>query len=158
MLLSKRSLYGIRAALLIAERSDDVFVPAGEISRQLRVSRHYLPKVLKELTRAGITRSSRGPNGGIALCRPPADITLTEIIAAVEGSPTPEECPLSVDSCTATTPCDFCERLRAAQSQFSGLFDETTLADVHLCSPLFSAKQDRLSVSPQSSTTADSRP
>jgi Rrf2 family nitric oxide-sensitive transcriptional repressor len=157
MLLSKRSLYGIRAALLMASRADRSYLPASEISRRLGVSAHYLPKVLQDLTRAGITRSSRGPNGGIALRRPPADITLNEIIAAVEGTPDPAECPLSIDDCSPSDPCHFCQRLRAAQNQFTGLFDETTLADVRLCSRLLERDAERIDVSPRQPTPARSR-
>ena len=134
MLLSKRTVYGIRAALLMAsQRGQASYLPAREISSRLGISYHYLPKVLQELTRAGITQSLRGPNGGVALARSPGDITLTEIIAAIEGHHTPVACPLADEACSTADPCEFCRRWSLARNHVDALFDETTLADVRRC-------------------------
>jgi Rrf2 family protein len=133
MLLSKRSLYGIRAALFMAAQPGSAYISVREISARLGISQHYLPKVLQDLTRAGITRSHRGPAGGIALTRPPADITLREIIVAVEGIPHPDQCPIAISQCSAEDPCTFCRRWKAARDRCGDLFDETTIADVNEC-------------------------
>ncbi len=159
MLLSKRCLYGIRASLFMASMPETRYVPAKEMSAQLGISEHYLPKVLQDLTRAGITRSSRGPHGGIALSRSPEEITLAEIVRAIDGSPHLPECPLHVSGCSADDPCAFCQKWAGAQSDFASLLEETTVADVRLCAdhpvrpatpglPLFHAKKTQSELLP----------
>ncbi len=154
MLLSKRSVYGIRAALLMASHHDaSPYLPAREISSRLGISHHYLPKVLQELTRAGITQSLRGPNGGVALKRPPADITLRDIVAAIEGNQSPVSCPLSGEVCSPADPCDFCKGWSSARRQVNTLFDETTLADVRRCMNMLETSRSRATANVAQKTT-----
>jgi Rrf2 family protein len=60
-------------------------VSVGEISTALNISFHFLTKILQQLTSANLTHSHRGPNGGIALARPADEISLYDIIVAVDG-------------------------------------------------------------------------
>lgn len=60
-------------------------VSVGEISTELNISFHFLTKILQQLTSANLTHSHRGPNGGIALARPASEISLYDIIVAVDG-------------------------------------------------------------------------
>jgi Rrf2 family iron-sulfur cluster assembly transcriptional regulator len=60
-------------------------VSVGEISTALNISFHFLTKILQQLTSANLTHSHRGPNGGIALARSASDISLHDIIVAVDG-------------------------------------------------------------------------
>lgn len=60
-------------------------VSVGEISSALNISFHFLTKILQQLTSANLTHSHRGPNGGIALARPADEISLYDIIVAVDG-------------------------------------------------------------------------
>lgn len=152
MLLSKRCVYGIRATLFMASRSRASFVSAREISRKLGISEHYLPKVLQDLTRAGITRSYRGPNGGVSLSRPPSEITLSQIIRALEGLPSSTDCPLAIDDCRADTPCTFCNRWISACNQLDGLFEDTTIADVQECTNLDTTDATRVEPAESSRT------
>jgi len=65
----------------------------------LKVSEHHLAKVHQRLVHAGIVRAVRGPNGGFTLARPATEISLLEIVEAVEGPFRPSRCLLGRPKC-----------------------------------------------------------
>jgi Rrf2 family transcriptional regulator, cysteine metabolism repressor len=85
MRLSIKGDYGVRAMLDLAERVGQGPVQSEGIARRQAISEAYLDQLLTLLRRAGLVRSTRGPRGGHELSRPPQDITLTEVLGALEG-------------------------------------------------------------------------
>ena len=77
--------YGMAAVAYIAERHEQGPVLAKEISEEHSIPVEYLLKILQQLVRAGILRSKRGTRGGFSLAKPPKNVTLLEIIEAVNG-------------------------------------------------------------------------
>ena len=77
--------YGMAAVAYIAERHKERPVLAKEISEEYSIPVEYLLKILQQLVRASILRSKRGPQGGFSLAKPPKNVTLLEIIEAVNG-------------------------------------------------------------------------
>ena len=69
----------------LAERLGQGPVQSESIARRQSISEAYLDQLLTLLRRAGLVRSVRGPRGGHELARPPAQITLTEMLTALEG-------------------------------------------------------------------------
>jgi Rrf2 family protein len=86
MRLSMKGDYGVRAMLDLAERYGQGPVQSEAIAKRQEVSEAYLDQLLALLRRAGLVRSVRGPRGGHALARPAGEITLTEVLGALEGS------------------------------------------------------------------------
>jgi Rrf2 family iron-sulfur cluster assembly transcriptional regulator len=77
--LSKATIYGLRALIYVASRSDgDRYVNIGEISTELDISFHFLTKTFQVLTQNGILESHRGPHGGVLLKKPMDQIFLIE--------------------------------------------------------------------------------
>jgi Rrf2 family protein len=85
MRLSTRGRYAIRAASNLAGRAEYGPVALKTIAREEHIPPRYLEQLMNRMRRSGILRSSRGPGGGYVLTRPPSDITLGEIISAIEG-------------------------------------------------------------------------
>jgi Rrf2 family protein len=83
----------------ILASSVDKLVSNQEIAARLKVSEHHLAKVHQHLVKAGIARAVRGPSGGFALARPASEITLLEIVEAVEGPLRPSQCLLGRPKC-----------------------------------------------------------
>ncbi len=83
MLLSKTCSYGIRAAIYIAVQKDQQYVPIKEISETLKISFHFLTKILQILTKKGIIESIKGPGGGVGLRIDPSEISILDIIYAI---------------------------------------------------------------------------
>jgi len=84
--LSAKSIYGLRATLLLAEYHQQGRLSIREIAGRRNIPRQYLEQIFNRLTRAGIIKSVRGKFGGYQLARPPADLKVSEIIAALEGA------------------------------------------------------------------------
>lgn len=105
MLLSKTCSYGIRAAIYIAVQKDLRYVPIKEIAETLKISFHFLTKILQILTKKGIIESSKGPGGGVGLRIDPSEISILDIIYAIDSSDIFKECVLGLPGCSKENPC-----------------------------------------------------
>jgi Rrf2 family protein len=85
MRISRTVDYGLIAAVFIAQNCEDGHVMAKKISEAYDLPLNYLSQVMKQLVRAGILTSQRGPKGGFNLTRPAKEITMLEIIEAIDG-------------------------------------------------------------------------
>lgn len=78
--------YGVRAMLDLAERQGQGPIQSESIAHRQGISEAYLDQLLTLLRRAGLVRSVRGPRGGHELARPADQITLIEVMNALEGN------------------------------------------------------------------------
>ena len=85
MKVSTRGDYAARALLSLALHEVDHPTSVKEIAERTNLPQPYLEQILLQVKGAGIVRSKRGVGGGYVLARPPAEISLAEIVAAVEG-------------------------------------------------------------------------
>ena len=85
MRVSAKSDYALRALIEIESRSDGAPVSAEELGRLQDIPHGFLQAILADLRRAGIVMSVRGQSGGWRLARPAADVTVADIIRAVDG-------------------------------------------------------------------------
>src|SRR5213080_2626452 len=84
MRLSARADYALRAAVELAASSGD-HTTAEQLARAQNIPAKFLEAILTQLRRAGLVRSQRGPEGGFWLARPASEISLADIIRAVDG-------------------------------------------------------------------------
>lgn len=85
MRISAKVDYAVRAAVELAAASDDRPVKAERIATAQGIPLNFLENILGELRHAGIVRSHRGAEGGFRLARPGDELTVADIIRAVEG-------------------------------------------------------------------------
>jgi Rrf2 family protein len=85
MRISAKADYAVRAAVELAAAPDEKPVKAERIARAQEIPLNFLENILGELRHAGIVRSHRGAEGGFRLAKPPGQITIADIIRAVEG-------------------------------------------------------------------------
>ena len=85
MRISAKADYAVRAAIELAAATDDKPVKAERIATNQEIPLNFLENILGELRHAGIVRSHRGADGGFRLARPAADVTVADIIRAVDG-------------------------------------------------------------------------
>lgn len=86
MILSKKSRYGLRALLDLSVNSKTEHMALNSIAERNGISAQYLEQVFAALRRAGIVKSIKGPQGGYLLNRPAGEITVSEIVLALDGS------------------------------------------------------------------------
>src|SRR5438046_9855099 len=89
MRMSTRGDYAARALLSLALHGTDRPTSVKEIAERTHLPQPYLEQILLSVKGAGLVRSKRGVGGGYVLARPPRDITLADIVAAVEGPQLP---------------------------------------------------------------------
>ena len=85
MQLTSASRHAITALVYLVREKPTDPVPSHTIARTEGIPESFLARVLHPLAAAGIVHSVKGPNGGYRLARPPKDVTLLEIVEAVEG-------------------------------------------------------------------------
>jgi Rrf2 family transcriptional regulator, iron-sulfur cluster assembly transcription factor len=88
MRLSTKTRYGVRAIFDIAFHHGAQGAPAAQardIARREQIPLRYLEQIFQDLKRAGLVESKRGPRGGYYLKRPPSEITLGDVVRALQG-------------------------------------------------------------------------
>lgn len=85
MKLSTKGKYGVRAVFEIARNAGKGPISIKEISERQGISLSYLEQILHKLNKSGLIESVRGPAGGYLLARKPADLTIGDIVRALEG-------------------------------------------------------------------------
>ena len=86
-----RSDYGAHAVIELARRFGQGPVQCAEIAASQKIPEAYLDQLLSALRRVGIVRSVRGPHGGHELARDPRQLTLGDVVTALEGPVAPHE-------------------------------------------------------------------
>ena len=86
MKLSVKSDYALRAVLGLARRPAGSSVKVEELAAEQGIPGNYLVQILLELKAQGLLRSTRGKEGGYSLTRPPAEITVGDVLRAVHGT------------------------------------------------------------------------
>jgi Rrf2 family protein len=93
MMFSSKSEYGVRVMVELARRTGNgSVVSLAEIAERNQMPLAYLEHLVARLRKAGLVDSRRGARGGYLLARPAGEITMAEIIQALEGSIAPIEC------------------------------------------------------------------
>jgi Rrf2 family protein len=105
VLFSKQCEYALRAVLYLALRPAGALVPIRELTLALKIPYHFLGKILQDLAQQGLLRSHKGPAGGFGLRRPAGEITLLEIVEAVDGDALLRRCVLGFPECSGKHPC-----------------------------------------------------
>ena len=93
MKLSTKGRYGLRALIDLGLYSENEAVSIASIAARQNISESYLEQLIAKLRKAGLVTSVRGAGGGYKLAKPAAEISVGDILRALEGSLDPVECP-----------------------------------------------------------------
>jgi Rrf2 family protein len=141
MKLSNKGRYGLQAVFDLAYHNEGRAAQIKEICDRQGIPARFLEQVFRDLKKAGIVRSKRGPRGGYELARTPAELLLGDVVRAIEG-------PIALASGefrNRGSSNDLLRDVLAALSQkIEACFDEVSVAD--LC-----ARAERLGVARTSS-------
>jgi Rrf2 family protein len=85
MQITHQADYATRAILHLARTQKDTFVPTNEIANRQNIPSSFLTKIIAQLSIAGLLHTSRGAHGGVKLARQPENITLLQVIEAIDG-------------------------------------------------------------------------
>ena len=128
--LTKRADYGIRAMLALARSPDSRALSVRAIAADHGIPARFLPSAMTDLVRAGLVEATTGRSGGYRLARPASDISLLDIVEALDGDPRRRTCVLRGSPCLVNGTCDVHEVFAAAQEALLGELAAAFLADV----------------------------
>ena len=105
MKLTMKGDYGLRAMLDMAAYYGQGPIESADIARRQYIPEQYLDQILMALRKEGLVKSIRGPKGGHMLAKPPAHITMAQVMQALEGYVPPMECLPNPDFCKLSPWC-----------------------------------------------------
>lgn len=130
MKLSPAAELAMRGVLVLAQNYGQGPTTLADICRQRDLSREYLAKVFGLLSRADLVTPVRGKKGGYMLSRDPSEISLLEIIEAVEGEQALNLCQYDPPKCEYAEECKVQEIWADLQKIFTETLQSKTLGDV----------------------------
>jgi len=137
MRLSKRGEYGLRAMMVLATPGPDgkpATVQIREIAEREQMPAKFLEQILLALKNAGLLHSKMGVGGGYHLSRPPAEISLGQIVRVLDGPLAPVKCVSQMAyepcGCPDEETCGLRLVMGGVRNAISELLDGTSLADV----------------------------
>ena len=128
MFFSQTLEYALRAVVWLAVQ-EGRSLTASELAEATQVSPGYLSKVLKWLGRGGIVRGQRGVHGGFQLARDPRELTVLEVVNAVDPIERIESCPLKLEAHEQWL-CPLHSRLDEAIAHVERAFADSTIAEL----------------------------
>lgn len=127
-MISQSVEYALRAVVTIAQHNGQPCT-VQQIAQIARIPAPYLSKLMRGLARVKLVRSQRGVHGGFVLTRPASQLTLWDVVDAVEPFQRIRNCPLGIQSHTLPL-CPLHRRLDAAMASVEEQFRGTTVADI----------------------------
>jgi Rrf2 family protein len=130
MLFSKACQYAIRAMTYLAKRKLHEACSIQEISRETGAPTPFLSKIISTLSRSRLIEARRGPHGGATLGRPPDQITVGDILEAIDGPFDKSRCVLGLPECSDENPCPLHTRWKNLEAHMRQEMHTLTLLDL----------------------------
>lgn len=125
MQITRQADYAVRAVLYLATIEPHGRATTAQIAHEQHIPPTFLAKIISQLSAAGVVRAIRGANGGVALAHPADEITLLEIVEAIDGPITLNSCLNDPTSCPLNGDCPVCNVWREAQDSLTAYLRAT---------------------------------
>ncbi len=130
MIYSRSTQYAIQAFVHLAQVQEGKYAMVKQIAEQEGIPAHFLAKILQQLARKGLLRSSKGPTGGFCLRAPAKDVSLIQLVEALDGLGDYQRCVSGLSECTDEAPCGMHDSWKALRSRIMDYLEQTTIADL----------------------------
>lgn len=130
MIYSTSTKYAVMALIELASRRPGRPVQIKEISESTGIPHFFLAKLVQTLVKAGMLSSSKGRGGGVGFAKPPSDITLAEVVKAIDGPEALRSCIFGLQSCDGTRNCPLHPAWGPIRDQILSFLKTTTIADL----------------------------
>lgn len=131
-MFSKSCEYGIKAIIYVATKSlEGERVKIGEISTGINAPEAFTAKILTSLINKKILESKKGPYGGFRIDnRKIAEITVSEIVSAIDGEDIYKGCGLGLEECNSNQPCPMHDKFLKIREDLRKMLETTTILDL----------------------------
>jgi len=130
MIYSRSAEYAIRAFVNLSRVSEGKYAMVKNIAQEEAIPAHFLAKILQQLARKGLLRSSKGPTGGFSLRRKAEEISLMDIVSALDGLNDYEKCASGLAECNDDAPCGMHDSWKALRSRIIEYLERTSIATI----------------------------
>lgn len=105
MQITKQADYAMRAVMFLARLPQNQKAPTSIIAEEQHIPPSFLAKIISQLSIAGLLHTARGARGGVSLARPAADISVLDVIEAIDGPVALNECTINPATCVLVDDC-----------------------------------------------------
>jgi len=130
MQITRQADYAVRAVLHLARVGNNERSATSMIAKEQNIPPSFLAKIISQLSIAGLLHTSRGARGGVTLAREPGDITLLEVVEAIDGPIQLNECVGNNGACTFEGNCPIKPVWCDAQDELVGRLKNTNFAQM----------------------------
>lgn len=127
VIFSKSCELGLQAVLFLSIKKEKVIFKAEDVSKELKVPKEFVSKVLQILTNSGIVGSKKGKSGGFYLAKSPANIRLIDIVEAIDGLDVFNSCVLGFPGCSSEKLCPLHDKWGRLRDEAYKMLSEETL-------------------------------
>lgn len=130
MKISRAAAYAAYGLRYLADRGLHQRTPINEIAKSFKLPEKHLAKIFQDLAKTRLVDSVRGIHGGFMLALPPEQISLLDIVEAVEGPFNTDDCFFRFGACTFDRECRLCDQLRAGQESLMDVLRGIKVSDL----------------------------
>ncbi len=130
MQLTREGDYGIRSVLYLARQPYKKISFVTEIAEEYKIPRSFLAKILQKLVKAKIVRSYRGVKGGFSLARQAKDISVLDVMEAIEGKLALNLCLVDKKKCDFSRHCPVHQVWGRAQAKVAEVLQKSNFEDI----------------------------
>lgn len=130
MLVSRSCEYGMQAVLYLAEQRVGTYTLIRDIANEKKIPFHFLGKILQNLSKNGILVSYKGPSGGFTLAKPLHEITLLQVVEAIDGLDFMNKCVIGLPQCSDEHPCSLHEPWKKIRANITEMLVGKSLAEL----------------------------
>ena len=105
MQITRQADYAVRAVYYLSTLSSDSRASTSQIAEEQRIPPSFLAKIISQLSVAGLLHTSRGARGGVTLAQSPDEISLLDVVEAIDGPIQLNECVTDQNVCTFSSDC-----------------------------------------------------
>ena len=129
-MFSKTCEYALRAMLFVGQKSKNGNKTGiREIAEEIDSPEHFIAKILQELSRKHLIRSTKGPNGGFYLTGQDMECTLADIVKAIDGDKIFSGCGLGLKECSEKKPCPIHSQFKEIRKEIYDMLQSARLND-----------------------------
>jgi len=128
MQITRQADYALRAMLYLSKIEPTQRAATSQIAEAKKIPPSFLAKIISQLSIAGLIHTSRGARGGVSLARPPAEITMLEVVEAIDGPIALNECTITPEGCPFSGDCPLHKLWVGTQADLVEKLRKTTFA------------------------------
>jgi Rrf2 family protein len=130
MEITRQADYALRAMLFLSRQGQDQRSATSEIAKKQNIPPSFLAKIISQLSIAGLIHTSRGARGGVSIARSPEEITMLQVVEAIDGPVTLNECTTNPSICGFGDDCPLHVVWCETQVELVGKLKKTTFGHI----------------------------